>query len=88
MRLARVTATLTATVRDSSLISQKLLLADIENASGKVLTQSIVAADACGAGVGDLCVLVEGSSARVVSSVAGRPVDACLVAIIDRVENG
>lgn len=87
MRLARVTGTLTATVRDSSLTAQKFMLADIESAAGKVLTQSIVAADACGAGVGDLCVLVEGSSARVVGSVAGRPVDACLVAIVDKVEN-
>lgn len=86
MRLARVTSTLTATVRDSSLTAQKFMIADIENASGKLLTQSIVAADACGAGVGDLCVLVEGSSARVVGSVAGRPVDACLVAIVDKIE--
>ncbi len=86
MRLARVTGTLTATVRDSSLTAQKFMLADIESASGKVLVQSVVAADACGAGVGDLCVLVEGSSARVVGSVAGRPVDACLVAIVDKID--
>ena len=86
MRLARVTGTLTATVRDSSLTAQKFMIADIESAKGKVLESSVVTADACGAGVGDLCVMVEGSAARVVGSISGKPVDACLVAIVDKIE--
>ena len=86
MRIVRVTGTLTATVKDDSLSTQKLLIVAIEDAAGKVLSTGQIAADTCGAGIGDLCVMVEGSSARIASSVAGKPIDACLIAIIDQIQ--
>lgn len=85
MRLARVTGTVTATAKDSTLSGHKLLLVDIEEASGKKMATSLIAVDTVGAGVGDLCILAEGTAARVPRMVAGLPVDACIIGIVDRV---
>ena len=85
MRVARVTGTVTATAKDAQLTGFKLLLTDIVDASGKVLEPAVVAADTCGAGVGDLVMLVQGSAARLPAGLAGVPVDACVIAVVDDV---
>ena len=63
----------------------KLLLVDIEDASGTVLEASHVAVDTLGAGVGDLVLLVTGSAARIPAHFSGLSVDASVVAIVDEV---
>jgi ethanolamine utilization protein EutN len=85
MKLARVTGTVTATVKAPGLTGHKLLVVDIVDARGAVLEPARVAVDATGAGKGDLCLLVEGSSARLPAPVAGLPVDATLIGIVDAV---
>jgi ethanolamine utilization protein EutN len=85
MKIARVTGTVTATVKAPGLSGHKLLVVDIVDAKGAVLERARVAVDATGAGKGDLCLLVEGSSARLPSPVAGLPVDATLIGIVDSV---
>ena len=85
MRLARVTGTVTATLKESGLTGLKLLVADVEDGAGGVLEKSVVAADAVGAGVGDMVLLAEGSAARLPAACAGQPVDAAAVAIVDEV---
>ncbi len=86
MRLARVTGTVTATVKEPGLTGMKLLVVDVEDGSSSVLQRSLVAADAAGAGVGDMVLLVEGSAARLASNAASLPIDAAIVAVIDHVE--
>jgi len=85
MRLARVIGTATATAKLDGLSGHKLLIVDVQDASGKVLVPSVVAVDAVGAGRGDLCLMVEGSSARIPAATGGLPVDATLIAVIDTV---
>ena len=85
MRIARVIGTATATVKAEGLSGQKLLIVDVEDAHGKVLEPSRVAVDTVGAGRGDLCLMAEGSAARLPSAVAGLAVDAALIAILDHV---
>lgn len=85
MKLARVIGTVTATIRVGGLTGHKLLLVNAVDAAGKVLEQARVAVDAIGAGPGDLCLMTEGSSARLPASVAGLPVNATLIAIVDTV---
>lgn len=85
MRLARVTGTATATVKEAGLTGLKLLVTDVVDGGGAVLAPGVVAADAVGAGVGDLVLLAEGSAARLPSACAGQPVDAAAVAIVDDV---
>ena len=85
MKLARVTGTVTGTVKDSQLSGQKMLLVDIVDAAGKVLEPSVVALDTCSAGPGDHVVLSMGSAARLPSQTSGIPTDATVIAIIDEV---
>ncbi len=85
MRLGRVTGTVTATVKDPQLVGLKLLLADVIDADGKILQAAVVAADACGAGVGDRVLIATGTAARIPASVTGRPVDCSIVSVVDRV---
>lgn len=85
MKLGLVTGTVTATTKDAQLVGSKLLLTDIVDAAGKVLTPSIVAIDTVGAGVGDQVLVAEGSAARLASSVSALPVDASIIAVVDDV---
>ena len=85
MKLARVTGTVTGTVKDSQLSGQKMLLIDIVDAAGNVLEPSVVALDTCSAGPGDHVVVTFGSAARLPSQTSGIPTDATVIAIIDDV---
>ncbi len=46
----------------------------------------IVAADCVGAGRGDLVMIAKGTAALHTDQTAGRPIDASVVAIIDKIE--
>lgn len=83
MKIARVTGSVTATVKDSKLSGVPLLLTDVQDGSGNVQEKSVVAANTCAAGPGDLVLLITGSAARLPAAVGGIPVDATIVAIID-----
>jgi len=85
MQLAKVTGTVTATAKDARLTGHKLLLADIVDGSGKVLSPAQVAVDTCGAGVGDTVLLTAGSAARMPPGLATIPTDLAIVAVVDRV---
>ncbi|MEM7426502.1 MAG: EutN/CcmL family microcompartment protein [Pseudomonadota bacterium] len=85
MKLARVTGTVTGTVKDSQLTGQKMLLVDIVDAGGTVLEPSVVALDVCSAGPGDHVVVSTGSAARLPAQTSGVPTDATVVAIIDEI---
>ena len=85
MRLARVIGTVTATAKDAQLTGFKLLLCDIVDGGGKLLEPAVVAADTCGAGVGDTVMITQGSGARLPAGLAGVPVDASIVAIVEHI---
>jgi microcompartment protein CcmK/EutM len=86
MKIARITGTVTATVKDPKLSGLTLLVADVEDGAGKVLEKSVVLADACSAGVGDLVLAVTGSAARIPARTGGLPVDMVAAAIVDHVD--
>jgi carbon dioxide concentrating mechanism protein CcmL len=85
MRLALVTGTVEATVKDASLTGSTLLVVDLVDGGGAVLSSAHVAVDSVGAGVGDTVLLTRGSAARMPSGAAGQPVDLSIIAIVDRV---
>ena len=68
MRLAKVIGTVTATAKLTKLSGQKLLLVDTIEHNGNVIEKSLVAVDTIGAGVGDICIMSEGSAARIPES--------------------
>ena len=86
MKIARVVGTVTATVKEQSLSGATLLVTNIEDGRGAVLESSVVAVDTCGAGPGDIVLLLTGSAARLPARVAGLPVDASVAAIVDHID--
>ncbi len=85
MRIARVTGTVTASVKDTKLAGHKLLVVDIQDGEGNLLEPSVVAVDSIGAGVGELVLVVSGSAARIPAGISNIAVDATIVAIIDEI---
>jgi microcompartment protein CcmK/EutM len=83
MRIAKVVGVAVATVKDQRLEGGKCLLVAAADPEGEAEGSPFVALDMVGAGEGELVMIVEGSSARIASGDASRPVDAVIVAILD-----
>lgn len=88
MLLARVIGTVVASRKEETLTGLKLLLLRAIDAEGKDTSTSVVAADAVGAGVGEIVLYASGSSARQTVATDKRPVDAVVMAIVDQWEVG
>ncbi len=88
MILAKVVGTVVATQKSESLEGLKLLVVRPANFEGRVEAAStpLVAADAAGAGVGELVLVAQGSGARQTDFTDGRPSDATIIAVVDTVE--
>ena len=86
MLLARVIGTVVATRKEAALEGIKLLLLQATKPDGKTTDSFVVAADAVGAGLGDLVLFASGSSARQTEVTKDRPVDATVMGIVDLVE--
>ena len=88
MVLAKVVGTVVATRKEGSLEGLKLLLVRVIDEEGKETGASVVAADAVGAGPGEVVLIASGSSARQTTMTDKRPVDAVVMAIVDSVAVG
>ncbi len=86
MLLARVIGTVVATRKEAELEGLKLLLLQNTDVTAKATGGFVVAADAVGAGVGEVVLYATGSSARQTTATQNRPVDATVMAIVDLVE--
>lgn len=85
MKLARITGSVEATVKDASLTGKKLLIADVIDETGAAVESAVVAVDTVGAGEGDQVLITMNGAARMPGGAAGAPVDATIIAIVDRV---
>ena len=92
MFLAEVIGQVVATKKDEQMTGRKLLMLRPKLVDDKDPTRfkdganTIVAIDTVGAGEGELVLFCQGSSARNAQGLKSIPVDAAIVAIIDRVE--
>ena len=89
MFLARVVGSVVATRKHQAFQGSKLLLLQPLVAQQRALTpsgSSVVAVDSVGAGLGELVMFTQGSSARLAAPTKDTPVDAIIVGIVDRVE--
>jgi len=86
--LGRVIGTVVASRKEASIEGLKLLLVQSCDVDGKASGASVVAADAVGAGVGEVVLYASGSSARQTEVTTNRPVDATIMAIVDSVVAG
>jgi microcompartment protein CcmK/EutM len=89
MNLARVIGTVVATQKEARLSGSKLLLLAPADTAGKALVQAlpVVAVDAVGAGLHDVVLYAEGSSARQTDDTRDTSVDAVVMAIVDLIEH-
>ena len=88
MILAQVLGTVVSTRKDTALVSLKLLLTREVDGQFKPAGNFVVAADAVGAGEGELVLVAQGSSARMTEVSREKPVDAVICGIVDVVEMG
>jgi ethanolamine utilization protein EutN len=92
MFLAKVEGSVVATKKDASMSGRKLLLLRPQLVDDKDPTKfrpgmnTIVAVDSVGAGVGELVLFCQGSSARLAPNLKDAPVDAVIIGIVDTVD--
>ena len=83
MQLAKVVGSVVSTRKEESLSGLKLLLVRPVDEEGRDGATVLVAADAVGAGPGEVVLIAAGSSARQTVATDKRPVDAVVMAIVD-----
>jgi microcompartment protein CcmK/EutM len=87
MILGKVIGTVVASRKEDELIGLKFLsVAPVDPQTGALLGGGVIAADAVGAGVGEVVLYASGSSARQTQITQNRPVDATIMAIVDIVD--
>ena len=86
MLIGKVVGTLVSTRKEPSLDGLKFLLLKQLDIEGQETGGYRVAADAVGAGMGEVVLFATGSSARQTKMTDRRPCDAVIMAIVDTVE--
>ena len=92
MFLARVIGQVVSSKKDEAMQGRKLLLLrpmlvdESDPAQFKSGSNTIVAVDSIGAGIDELVMFVQGSSARKVQGLSPCPVDAAITGIVDTVD--
>lgn len=88
MQLGRVAGTLVASRKEALLSGMKFLVVRQIDESNRETGSYVVAADAVGAGEGEVVLYASGSSARQTEMTKDRPCDAVIMAIVDSFETG
>ena len=86
MLLGSVIGTVWATRKDEALVGMKFLVVREVDLDGRPLPNYVVAADSVGAGVGETVLVAQGSSGRQTELTRDKPVDAVIMAIVDRLD--
>jgi len=86
MKLGRIVGTVVSTQKDEGLVSLRLYVVRDISMQLSDKESFVVAADSVGAGVGEVVLYASGSSARQTKMTDGRPVDACVMAIVDQID--
>ena len=88
MLIARVEGSAVSTIKDPELTGIKLLAVREAGVDGEPTGAAFVAADAVGAGLGELVLVATGSAARQTKLTRERPLDAVIMGILDSLEAG
>jgi microcompartment protein CcmK/EutM len=90
MIYGKVIGSVWATQKVKTLEGLKLMIVQHLNLDGSEKQQFTVAVDGVGAGTGEVVLMAQGSSARQTPITKDKPVDAVIMAIVDKleVENG
>ena len=92
MFLAKVEGAVVSTKKDANMNGRKLLLLRPQLVDEKDPTKfragsnTIIAVDSVGAGIGEMVLFCQGSSARLAGGLREAPVDAVIIGIVDVVD--
>ncbi len=86
MFLGKVVGTVWATRKDEELVGMKLQIVKHVGIDYKVKETFVVAVDTVQAGVGDVVLVCSGSSARQTALTKNKPVDAVIMAVVDKLD--
>jgi ethanolamine utilization protein EutN len=92
MFLAKVEGSVVATKKDPGMSGRKLLLLRPQLVDEKDPTKfrpgmnTVIAVDSVGAGIGEMVMFCQGSSARLAPNLKECPVDAVIIGIVDTVD--
>lgn len=84
MILGKVVGTVWATRKDEELVGMKFQVVKHVDLEYKVKDTFVVAVDTVQAGVGDVVLVCSGSSARQTTITKNKPVDAVIMAVVDK----
>ncbi len=86
MVLGKVVGTVWATRKDEELVGMKFQIVRHVDIQQKLKETFVVAVDTVQAGVGDVVLVTSGSSARQTAVTKNKPVDAVIVAVVDKLD--
>lgn len=86
MFIGKVVGSVWATRKEERLKGFKFLIVQHYEVDGKPLPDHHICVDLVDAGVGDMVLVVRGSSARQTEKTKEKPVDAVIVGVIDRID--
>lgn len=86
MLLGKVIGTVWSTRKDETLVGSKFLIIRQLNLDYTPKDSTVVAVDSVGAGVGEVVLVAQGSSARQTVITKNKPVDAVVMAIVDKLD--
>lgn len=86
MILGKVIGTVWSTRKDENLVGAKFLIVRQLDLDYKPQNNFVVAVDSVGAGVSEVVLVAQGSSARQTTFTKNKPVDAVIMAIVDKLD--
>ena len=86
MFLGRVIGTVWSTKKDEQLVGAKFLIVQELDLDLKEKDRIVVAVDSVGAGDGEVVLVASGSSSRMTAFTKDKPVDAVIMAIVDKLD--
>ncbi len=86
MLIARVVGDVVSTIKDDKMVGRKLLIVREVSVENELVGKPIVAIDTVDAGIDDVVLIAQGSSARQTSLTKDTPTDAVIMAIVDSLE--
>jgi microcompartment protein CcmK/EutM len=86
MILGKVIGTVWATRKDEALVGVSLQIVRHIDLDYKLKDAFVVAVDTVQAGVGDIVLVATGSSARQTTVTKNKPVDAVIMAVVDKLD--
>ncbi|MBA4313659.1 MAG: ethanolamine utilization protein EutN [Chlorobiaceae bacterium] len=86
MFLGKVVGTVWATRKDEELVGMKFQIVKHAGLDYKLKDTFVVAVDTVQAGVGDTVLVCSGSSARQTALTKNKPVDAVIMAVVDKLD--